>query len=363
MASMNEKDYYEVLGVSTDASTDEIRKAFQKKARTLHPDVNKEPDAEERFKEVSEAYAVLSDDDKRARYDAMRSGNPFAGAQWSTPSSSGGYGGGYSSYGDWPFDGFPFSQARRSRTQARSRAFNPHAGNDVVYEVTLEPKQAREGCRRGVTYNHYAPCSHCGGRGSVHAEHSATCPTCGGTGRITLDLQDLLGFGVMNMTCPECEGSGRVVVDPCEECGGSGRVLTASEVVVDIPAGSYDGSEVRIEGMGNAGTNGEAAGDFVCRVAVPAERLDYRQSAGFRLLGFALPFLLLGLLTGSTSAVMPVIMFPLAIGAFFVLSSNLAGHGQGWWANVGRAIASGAQTGLVWALMFVAMASCMRGGL
>ncbi len=357
MASMNEKDYYEVLGVSQEATTEEIRKAFQKKARTLHPDVNKEPDAEERFKEVSEAYAVLSDEDKRRRYDAMRSGSPFAGAQWSTPSSSQGYGG-YTSYGEWPFDGFPFGTYRRTSSQTRSRAFNPHAGNDVVYELTLDSKQAAEGCRRGITYNHYAPCTHCDGKGSVHAEHSATCPTCNGTGRITLDLQDLLGFGVMNMTCPECEGSGRVVVDPCDECGGSGRVLTASEIVVDIPAGAHDGTEVRVSGMGNAGTNGEAAGDFVCRVAVPAERLDYAQSMGFRLLGFTIPFVALGIITGLTSAIMPIIMFPLVIGLFFVLSRGVLGHNVGWWRNAWRTVMSGATGGLMWALMYTMMATC-----
>ena len=360
MASMNEKDYYEVLGVSKDATSDEIRKAFQKKARTLHPDVNKEPDAEERFKEVSEAYAVLSDSDKRARYDAMRSGSPFGGAQWSTPSNSGGYG--YTGYGEWPFDGFPFGQAYRTRTQTRSRAFNPKVGNDVVYELNLDPEQAKKGCRRGITYNHYAPCEHCHGQGSVHSEHSATCPTCNGSGHITLDLQDLLGFGVMNMTCPECEGSGRVVVDPCSECGGSGRVLTASEVVVEVPAGAYDGQDIRIEGMGNAGTNGEAAGDFVCRVAVPAERLDIRQAMGFRLLGFCLPFIAFGIVTGFLSAVMPVVMFPLLMGAFLSVSGGFVGRSSGWWKNVARAVANGTSNGLLWALMFIAMASCLRGG-
>lgn len=357
MASMNEKDYYEVLGVSTDATSEEIRKAFQKKARALHPDVNKEPDAEDRFKEVSEAYAVLSDDDKRARYDAMRSGSPFGGAQWSTPSSTGGYAG----YGEWPFDGFPFSQARRGYGQSRSHAFNPRAGKDVVYELTLDSDKAAKGCRRGITYNHYAPCSHCEGKGSVHAGHSATCPTCSGTGRITLDLQDLLGFGVMNMTCPECEGTGRVVVDPCEECGGSGRVLTASEIVVDIPAGAHDGTEVRVAGMGNAGTNGEASGDFVCRVAVPAERLDYRQAMGFRLLGFCLPFLAFGIISGMVYSVMPVVMFPLVIGTFFAISGGFSGRTAGYWRNVWRTLMSGFSSGLLWAVMFIGMATCMRG--
>ncbi len=175
MASMNDKDYYAILGVEHDADDAQIRKAFQKLARKYHPDINKEPGAEEKFKEISEAYAVLSDPDKRRRYDAMSSGNPFAGG---SPYG----GGGAPSQGD-PFAGmggfwgFPFSDmGGRSRSRTRSRAYNPQAGGDVVYQLDLDDEQAKKGCRRGITYQRYVACDVCHGAGSVHADHARTCP-------------------------------------------------------------------------------------------------------------------------------------------------------------------------------------------
>ena len=213
MSAMNEKDYYAILGVSKDADKKEIQKAFQQKARKLHPDVNKAPDAEDRFKEVSEAYAVLSDDQKRARYDAMRSGNPFAGTGQTAPSSSP-YGGGYSGYpGGWSPFGFPFDMAGAGRRRPAS-AYNPEEGANVVVEVTLNAEQARNGLKTAVKYRRYEPCSHCHGSGSVAAEHARTCPTCGGSGAIDVDMSSLFGMGRVQMVCPECGGSGKVVADP-----------------------------------------------------------------------------------------------------------------------------------------------------
>ena len=181
MATMYEKDYYAILGVSKDASAREIQKAFQQKARKLHPDVNKAPDAEEKFKEVSEAYAVLSDEQKRARYDAMRSGNPFAGAPTSQP-----YGGGYSGsytgggYGGFPFGGFPFDNAYGQRRRSGS-AYNPETGADVVVDVDLTAEQAKQGARRAVKYRRYEPCDRCHGSGSVSSGEAHACPSCHGT--------------------------------------------------------------------------------------------------------------------------------------------------------------------------------------
>ena len=360
MASMNEKDYYAILGVDESATTDEIRKAFQQKARKLHPDVNKAPDAEEKFKEVSEAYAVLSDDEKRRRYDAMRSGVPFSGASYP---QGGGYGSA-GSYGD-PFGwGFPFGGGmggyRRQQATTRSRSYNPKAGSDVVFELNLSADEARRGVKRGVTYQRYATCDSCHGTGSVHTEHPETCPTCHGTGRITLNLADLLGFGVMEMVCPECEGSGRVVADPCDICGGAGRVLTASEAVIDVPAGSHDGTEVRIPGMGNAGTNGQTAGDFVCRVVVPEEQLTGGQSIGFQLLGFVTPFIVFGAVSGTLASLSVFVTIMVVLGLVGVLKDGV-NHGKYWWRNGGRAFMSGLSNGLVFALLTVAMYSCTAG--
>lgn len=351
MASMNEKDYYAILGVEKDASTDDIRKAFQKKARTLHPDVNKAPDAEEKFKEVSEAYAVLSDPEKRSRYDAMRSGSMF-----------GGYGGAGSApqgvpfAGGSPFGWGPFSQGYARRTRQGSRAYNPRPGKDVVYQLNLDDQAAAQGVRRGVTYQRYAPCESCGGKGSVTAGHPETCPTCHGKGRIAVDLSGIFGFGVMEMECPECAGRGRVVSDPCDACGGSGRVLTASEVVVDVPAGSHDGDEVRVKGMGNAGTNGRESGDFVCRVGVPSEHLDQRAAAGFNTVGFTLPFVALGILTGSWGF-MAFVGVLLVVGLVMAFSGG-ASHPGRWWKQALASMGDGAATGLVFALLVFAFDSC-----
>ena len=353
MASMNDKDYYAILGVEKDASTEQIRKAFQQKARKLHPDVNKAPDAEERFKEVSEAYAVLSDPDKRKRYDAMRSGSPFAGYGGTTGPQGGGYA---DPFGGSPFGWGPFGGAASRR---RSRAYNPRAGADVVYDLTVDAATAAKGTRRGVTYQRYVSCSVCHGSGSVRSEHSETCPTCGGRGSITVDTGL---FGVMMMTCPECEGTGRVVSDPCSACGGTGRTLSASEVVVDVPAGAHDGQEVRVKGMGNAGTNGSSAGDFVCRVCVPEERLTRSQATGFNCIGFALPFVVFGLATSTLASFALIIGVLLVVGAALVVKDGVRLRAR-WWRNAGIAIANGASNGLMVAFFLVMMFSCTARGL
>ena len=361
MASMNDKDYYAILGVDKDASAEDIRKAFQQKARKLHPDVNKAPDAEEKFKEVSEAYAVLSDPEKRSRYDTMRSGSPFAGATGSAGSPyAGGYGGGD------PFGwGFPFGSngyTRRTSTRGRSRSYNPRVGADVVFDLTLDAATAEKGVKRGVTYQRSAACEVCHGKGSVQAEHSETCPTCHGTGRISVDLTGLFGFGVMDMECPECEGTGRVVVDPCDACGGSGRVLTASEVVVNVPAGTHDGDLIRVKGMGNAGTNGSAAGDFVCRVVVPEERLNPYQATGFQILGFDLPFLVFGALSNSLAGLLVFIFVIAAVGVAFIVRGGGLKTNSHWWRNALASLGNGAANGLLIALLMVSMFSCTAAG-
>lgn len=348
------RDYYEVLEVPRDADAKTIKRAFLKKARKLHPDVNKEPDAEERFKEVSEAYAVLSDPDKRKRYDAMRAGGPFAGAGAGAPA-----GGGYADpFGGYPFGWGPFGSGFGGGAQSRrSRAYRPRAGADVVYELTVDADTAAKGTRRGVTYQRYSACEVCHGSGSVEASHPETCPTCGGAGHITVDTGL---FGVMMMTCPECEGAGKVVADPCRACGGTGRTLTASEVVVDVPAGSHDGDEVRVSGMGNAGTNGSSTGDFVCRVCVPEERLTRSQATGFNFIGFAVPFLVLGLLTNTLASLFLLVVVPAVVGVALVVRDGVRTRAR-WWRNAGVAVANGISNGFMIALVVALMFSCTSG--
>ena len=357
MASMNDKDYYKILEVEEDASQDEIRKAFQQKARKLHPDVNKEPDAEERFKEVSEAYAVLSDTEKRQRYDAMRAGggSPYASGYGGYAQTQGGGGGYYTGYGWGPFGA---SYGTSSRRSSSGRAYNPKAGADVVYELNVDGEKAKKGFRRGVTFQRYDSCDVCNGAGSVRSTSAETCPTCKGSGRIATDTGL---FGVMVMTCPECEGSGKVVSDPCSACKGTGRVLTASEVVVDIPAGSHDGTEVRVPGMGNAGTNGSAFGDFVCRVCVPDERLTERQAHGFNLVGSGLPFLILGLFTWAyVWLIMGAIM--VVMGLVQAFQGGIKRKAR-WWRNAGIAFLNGVSNTIVWVLLIAAMYSCSGAGI
>ena len=364
MATMNEKDYYAILGVEKDASKKEIQKAFQQKARKLHPDVNKEPDAEERFKEVSEAYAVLSDDQKRARYDAMRSGNPFAGSA-SAPSASP-YGGGYAGgYGGFPFGGgfgFPFgggfggfsTQQRRS-----SQAYNPTAGADVVVEVKLSRDQARDGARVAVKYQRYEPCEQCHGSGSVSSEHTRACPTCGGTGAIGVDL-GMFGMGQARMVCPECGGSGKVVAEPCPACGGAGRTRTPAEAVVSFPAGTHDGDLVRMTGRGHAGTNGGETGDLVGRAHVKAERLEGRARSGFYLIGVILPFLVLSAISGVFSVFMLICLVPFIMGVGMVLSDDVLHRSSLWWKRGLQQVVSGASNGLFFALIAVWFTSCSQ---
>lgn len=357
MASMNEKDYYSILEVDEKATTDEIRRAFQKKARKLHPDVNKEPDAEERFKEVSEAYAVLSDSDKRARYDAMRSGVPFAGGYGTGTSADGyGYGYGYGGATGSPFDGFPFGGSWAGSRRSTSRSYRPRAGADVTFQLDLDAETAENGAKRGVTYQRYACCDVCHGSGSVEHSEPTTCPTCGGAGRMRVDLggMGIFGIGVLEVACPECEGSGKVVADPCSSCGGTGRVLTASEVVVEVPADSHDGDEIRIEGMGNAGTNGREAGDFVCVVGVAEERLTQHQEGGFRLLGVGIPLVIVGILfAGMLTTVIGAGCC--GIGIATIVREGVRSNSH-WWSQGFHAIVSGVMTGLVMGLLMLVMA-------
>ena len=359
MATMNDKDYYAILGVSKDATKKEIQKAFQQKARKLHPDVNKEPDAEERFKEVSEAYAVLSDEQKRSRYDAMRSGSPFAGAPTSSP-----YNGGYSGYpgGASPFGGFPFGGAWGQQRRSAA-AYKPENGADVVVDVELSGDEAKKGARKSVTYRKYGSCSHCGGSGSVSTDHSHVCPSCGGTGYIDVDLSFLFGAGTFQSVCPECGGSGKVVADPCPDCGGTGRTLVTSEAVIEFPAGTHDGDQIRLTGMGHAGTNGASGGDLVGRAHVAAERLDGKAARGFYLVGFFLPFLVLSAISGVFSVFALCCFIPSIVGIFMIVSDDVLHRSLLWWKRGLGQVFNGAANGFMFALVAVWFTSCSQRAL
>lgn len=367
MASMNEKDYYAILGVSKDATAKEIQKAFQQKARKLHPDVNKAPDAEEKFKEVSEAYAVLSDEQKRARYDAMRSGNPYAAQGGMANPYAGGAGrgsyyggfGGFDGFGGFPFGGM-WSEPRRS-SRGSSQAYNPEEGADVVVDVDLTPEQVKNGARKAVKYRRYEPCGHCHGSGSVSADHAHVCPSCGGTGTMGVDMSFLFGGGMFQMVCPECNGSGKVINDPCPDCGGSGRTQVMSEVVIEFPPGMHDGNTVRVKGMGHAGTNGAAGGDLVGRARVAAERLDGMAQRGYQIMGMAAPFLFLALLGGTMSIFALICLIPFIYGLVLVLR-EVPKHRSSVWAKRGlKVFASGFINALFYVLIILWFVSCTSG--
>ncbi len=362
---MQEKDYYKILEVEKDATQDEIRRAFQKKARLLHPDVNKEAGAEERFKELSEAYAVLGDPEKRKRYDAMRS-NPF-----SSPFTQGGYPGsytpgqrstGFTDFGNFGFGNFSsfVNFATGNANQSQNRAYNPQEGSDIVIEVQLTSEEARKGCTKTVTYQHYVPCGECHGTGSDGKVETVECPSCSGKGTIQLDLQDLFGFSVANITCPECEGTGRVIKNPCPHCMGSGRVVETSTINVTVQPHAYDMQKIRLEGEGNAGTNGDHAGDLIVRVAVPEERLTMTQAAGFKFIGFALPFLIFAAFApGLLTSVLTMVSLPLLLGLYLVFKDGTNAKGSaGWWRSGMTYMAQSAVNASLLAFFIILMMSC-----
>ena len=256
-----------MLGVGRDADAKTIKRAFLKKARTLHPDVSDEPDAEERFKEVNEAYSVLSDDTKRANYD--RYGDPNG------PAGFGGMGGMDDFFGGGfdmadlfsDFFGGRASGAGRVRTR----------GRDMSVTLTISLEQAASGFERTITYDRLAPCEDCGGTGSADGEPPVTCPECGGTGYVVGWQHTILGRMQTQTTCPECHGTGQVIEHPCETCDGQGRTPSREKVKIAIPAGVDTGAQLVVEGAGEAGIRGDAAGDLVVRIDVAQSDRFVRQ--------------------------------------------------------------------------------------
>ncbi|MGN6665040.1 MAG: molecular chaperone DnaJ [Solirubrobacterales bacterium] len=248
------RDYYEVLGVSRDASESEIKKAFRRLARELHPDVNDhDPEAEEKFKEAAEAYEVLSDAEKRRTYDAygregLRSGgfDPGAGFGSIDDIFQAFFGGGF---------GFGGRQAAA-------------AGGDIAVAVEVELAEVATGARREVTYDAVAACEHCRGNGAEPGTSISTCERCGGAGELRQVTRTPFGQMVRSAVCDVCGGAGKVPETPCEVCHGSGRTRQRRTSAIEVPAGIEDGQRMRIAGAGHAGEAGAPAGDLYVEVRV-----------------------------------------------------------------------------------------------
>ena len=260
----DKRDYYEVLGVQKGASEDEIKRSYRRLARKYHPDLNKDnPEAADKFKEVNEAYEVLSDKDKRAKYDQFG----FAGVD---PSYGGGAGaGGFGGFdmgdlGDLfgSFFGGGFGGGRSQRRNA------PQRGESIRQNVILSFEEAAFGCEKEISVNRIETCDECGGTGAAKGTSAETCPNCRGTGTVTQTQRTPLGMFQTQSACPNCRGTGKIIRKPCPKCGGQGRVRKSRKFKVNIPAGIDDGQSIQQRGQGNAGVNGGPAGDLFVTVSI-----------------------------------------------------------------------------------------------
>lgn len=250
---MNNTEYYDRLGVSKDASQDEIKRAYRKMSKKYHPDINKEPGAEEKYKEVQEAYETLSDDQKRAAYDQYGpdGANGFGG--------QGGFGGfdGGAGFGGFEdiFSSFFGGGATRNPNA-------PRQGDDLQYRVNLSFEEAIFGAEKEVHYNREATCRTCSGSGAKPGTSPVTCGRCHGQGVINVDTQTPLGVMRRQVTCDVCHGTGQEIKDPCQTCHGTGHEKQSHKVSVKIPAGVETGQQIRLAGQGEAGFNGGPYGDL-----------------------------------------------------------------------------------------------------
>ncbi len=246
---MSGRDYYEILGVSRNASPEEIKSAFRKLARQYHPDVNKSPDAEEKFKEINEAYGVLSDPEKRARYDRFgREGLGDIGGFHD-------YTVDFSDLFEELFGSFGFSTARRARRM-------PRRGRDIQLEVTLTFEEAVFGVEKEIEFSRNEICSRCGGSGAEPGTSPVRCATCQGHGEVRQIRQTFLGSVVQAVTCPQCNGRGEIIHSPCQTCRGKGVEYKQLRKKVQIPAGVDDGTQIRLAGEGEPGINGGPHGNL-----------------------------------------------------------------------------------------------------
>ncbi len=265
MPSEGKRDYYEVLGVPRNASKEDLRSAYRRLARQYHPDVSKEADAEERFKEINEAYQVLNDDKLRAQYDRF-------GHAGVNQADMGGFGDfGFGGFEDIFGDLFGFGMGRASARQG------PHRGADLRYDLELEFRDAVFGCEREIEITRLESCAHCGGSGAEPGTSPMRCNECNGTGQVRRAQQSIFGAFVNVTTCPRCQGTGEVITTPCAECHGSRRTQQTRRLAVQVPAGVDDEMRIRLAGEGEHGLYGGPPGNLYVVLHVKPHRFFTRR--------------------------------------------------------------------------------------
>ena len=268
------RDYYEVLGVSKGASEDEIKKAYKKLARKYHPDLNPDnKEAEEKFKEVNEAYEILSDPNKKARYD--QSGFAGVDPNYGAGGAGGGFDGGFD-FGDLgdifgSFFGGGFGGGRRTNPNA------PQRGESIRLSLAISFEEAAFGCEKEVSVDRMEQCGTCHGNGCAAGTTPEVCPDCHGTGQVQVRRQTPMGVFATSSPCGRCGGKGKIIHQPCPDCRGSGAVRRRKTIQVSIPAGIDNGQTISVRGQGSAGKNGGPAGDLLVTITVRPHELFRRE--------------------------------------------------------------------------------------
>ena len=281
----DKKDYYEILGVSKSASDDELKKAFRKKAKQWHPDANpnNKKEAEAKFKEVNEAYEVLSDPQKRRMYDQFGTADPqqagFGGGPF-------GGGNGYYSYSTSDFGDFGdlgdifssfFGGGFGGQRSSSRRNNGPRKGEDLNIGIDISFEESFLGVEKEIVVTRQETCTHCNGTGAKKGTNPIKCPTCGGTGNVTSYQNTILGRVQTRRTCSDCHGTGEIIKEPCENCRGKGTIRKSPKVKVKIPAGINDNQTVVLRGEGNPGVKGGPAGDLYITVRVRKSSIYKRE--------------------------------------------------------------------------------------
>jgi len=262
------QDYYETLGVSRDASESELKSAFRGLARKYHPDVSQEPDTEDRFKEINEAYAILSDSEKRAAYD--RYGHAGVQGAGGVPDFT------TVDFSDILGDLFGFGMGGFGRSSRRSPNA-PRRGSDLQYRVHLKFKEAVFGADKEIEITRDEACDTCSGSGAKPGTSASRCSTCGGNGEVRRSQQTIFGSMVQVTTCPACSGKGEVIVNPCPVCSGRGQVRKSRKKVVTIPSGVDTGTQIRLAGEGQPGVNGGPPGNLYLVIQVQTHKYFRRR--------------------------------------------------------------------------------------